>query len=162
MLFLFINYKKIVFLRLLFNAPIKPNYKSLKFSKLTMKKFFLGSLIFSLSILSACNLGCHNKNVATENTRSLLHGKWTMREAESDGKKTTLLDGTTFEFTEDGKIKTNLPLLSEGNYDLEEGKILQKSPIKVQYAIQTLDTTHLVLAFNLKERDFKLSFQKGN
>jgi hypothetical protein len=125
-----------------------------------MKKFFLGLLIFSLSMLSACNIGCNNNNKATENARSLLHGKWTMREAESDGKKTALLDGTIFEFTEDGKIKTNLPLLNEGNYDVEEDKILQESPIKVEYVIKALDTTHLVLAFILKERDFKLSFQK--
>ncbi len=125
-----------------------------------MKKFFFGLLIFSFSVLSACNLGCNNNNIATENARSLLRGKWTMREAESDGKKTMLLDGTTFEFTEDGKIKTNLPLLSEGNYDVKEGKIFQQSPVKVEYTIQNLDTANLILAFNLKERDFKLSFQK--
>ena len=102
----------------------------------------------------------------TEDQKALLVGHWDLVEGKRNDKITESLAGTYFEFTQEGKMSTNLPIKGAINspYVIEENVIIQTivNDIKIKYAIKELTPTSLILSTNLRGFDFDFSMEKAD
>ncbi len=91
-----------------------------------------------------------------------LEGRWEITRGLRNGQETGTLTGTYFRFGTDGKMITNLPVGPEIPIDFEivKSSILQKSASPVEYAIRSLDSRSMVLAFELRGMQFEIYLQK--
>lgn len=109
-------------------------------------------------------MACSNEEKEAEMTmqRQLL-GNWQLASAKRAGKDTDSLRGLYFEFAQGGNMKTNiLSIAEEGTYSIEEGTIQQRNTqMNVDYLIETLNDTALVLLTNLRETDFRFTLKKA-
>ncbi len=100
------------------------------------------------------------QSCATESAQDLsssdIQGKWVLKEAFRGGKETQTLSGVYFEFTEDGKVKTNFNRESQDqilDYEVKEGKISMKGASNLN-GVLNKDTEGL-LTLNTSLADFK-------
>ncbi len=110
--------------------------------------------LFFLVHFIACN------DVADER-HATLSGKWFLQQAEADGGLTDRLEGTIYEF-DNGKIKTNVPQIGEGNYSLDKKKLLQKGEQNISYIIEELSEKRLVLTMSMRDIPFRLTFGRDS
>ena len=133
-----------------------------------MKKqyLYIASTYFVITIY-ACNLGDKNLPKITENKvenvnliQQKLEGYWKLRKANANNEMTSRLDGTYFEFTKDNDLNTNLPTINNGHYVVQtDSVIVHSAETKVDYKIEAIGDTTLVL--NLKARNFEFDLHFG-
>ena len=94
----------------------------------------------------------------------MLWGRWELREGFRSGRPTESLDGLYFEFGEDGRLDTNLPVgPGEARYELQGNTIRQSgNPADLIYTIQELSDTAMILSTDLRNVNFRFILQKGS
>ena len=122
-----------------------------------MKQFFFIMMLF---LLAACGDGN-----TVEKQMNLLSGRWDLVEGTRNGKVTESLRDTYFEFTQDGKMSTNLPIKGgvDSDFEIKENVIVQTivDDLKINYAIKELTVTSLKLSTKLRGYDFVFSMEKS-
>jgi hypothetical protein len=121
-----------------------------------MKKLLFGSMVFFFVLYhSSC------KSEPEQNYDSLI-GKWELETATNNGKPTELLTGLFFNFSDDGSLRTNVTGSPESvTYEVDNGIIEQREGrIDVDYTIETLNDTLLILSANIRNAVFRFNLNK--
>ncbi|HFA51432.1 MAG TPA: hypothetical protein ENJ95_20660 [Bacteroidetes bacterium] len=119
----------------------------------------LPSLLFVL-VISACE----DDNKQPTFDKNLLFGKWELQDAWRNGKKTETLSGTYYEFSEDGKMKTNLtPTATEEEfpYSFDGYQIVQKGENEVVYKLDSLTESVMAVSMVIQKFPFRLVLNKS-
>lgn len=113
-------------------------------------------LLIGVTALSACQDG------QEIDRQEYLLGRWEIQEARRNGQATESLEELYFEFFQDGKMTTNLLGVPEtASYDLEENELRQRdSQMDIDYQIEELTDSLLVLTTNLRDYDFRFRLRK--
>ena len=123
---------------------------------MNINQLFLGMLLLLL-------VACGNDNSAAQQKEMLL-GRWDLMEGQRNGKVAESLRGTYFEFMEDDKMSTNLPIKGGMNspYIIEDGVIVQTiiNDLKINYTIVQLTEETLQLTTTLRGFDFVFDLAK--
>ena len=109
-------------------------------------------------------MGCSETTDSGAATRDLLLGKWELITGERNGKPTESLRGTYFEFYEDGRMATNLPIRGgeDSRFVLEANLLIQTAgELTIQYQIENLTAETLQLTTQLRGYNFRFSMAKG-
>ncbi|TNE61969.1 MAG: hypothetical protein EP344_05435 [Bacteroidetes bacterium] len=122
--------------------------------------------IRSYSILMVMSLSALYVVSCEEDTNTngpALSGRWELANGFRNGKETETLSGTYFQFDTDGNMITNLPVGPEQlmPYKLEKNIIRQQTTPPVEYEVQTLSDTSLVLGLELRGMQFTMHFVKA-
>ncbi len=124
---------------------------------MNINQLLVGTLFF---LLMSCG---NDGNVKKQ--QSLLIGHWDLTEGQRDGKVAESLRGTYFEFTEEGKMSTNLPIKGglDSPYVIEDGVIIQTiiNDLTINYNIVELNEQTLKLTTTLRGYDFVFDLEKG-
>lgn len=123
---------------------------------MNVTRFFqLVLLVLSLSLTLACN------EVEVQDT-DLILGRWDLQEGLRDGRPTESLDELYFEFFEEGKMLSNITGATvEGSYEIDGDQLEQRGgPMEVDYTIQTLNDTMLLLTAQIHNRKFELQLAR--
>lgn len=117
-------------------------------------------LAFSLLTMVACN-----DEPTTDDTtvKDQLTGRWELIEATRNGQVTETLSSAYMEFLEDGTLATNLAGGREiVNYETD-GTVLaiKDGRMPMEYGIETLSESALVLTMSMRDIPFRLSLQKA-
>lgn len=112
-------------------------------------------LFFFIGLFSACDN-------PSENAKTQLLGRWQIISALRDGNPTETMNGAIFEFGEDGKMLTNLPIGAEAPmpYTLEKMTITQQSNEPVTYTIARISDSTLALQMTLRGIPFELQLRR--
>ena len=99
----------------------------------------------------------------TKNNSLALVGRWQIVEGFRNQKPTQTLAGTYFQFGDDGKMQTNLPIGPEEpmDYQVSGNEIRQKSVPPIKYMIQNINDSALVLSLELRGMQFVLHLQRS-
>lgn len=91
-----------------------------------------------------------------------LLGRWELQQAFRNGQVTESLQELYFEFFQDGKMSTNILGASEtATYELQENELRQRdSQMDIDYQIEELSDSLLVLTTNLRSYDFRFRLHK--
>ncbi|HMQ48201.1 MAG TPA: hypothetical protein PKA00_12475 [Saprospiraceae bacterium] len=116
---------------------------------------------FLLLLGVLCFTYCKNEQA---NAAEQIVGQWSLQEATRDGEPTSLLSELYFHFTSDGQMETNLPVApGKATYLLEGKKIMQKGENgAVEYTIQSISDSVLILAIELKDTPFRFLLKRNN
>lgn len=95
---------------------------------------------------------------------SQIIGSWELTEGQRDTRPAPYLEGTFFEFYEDGSLITNFNLdasIERCKYEVENDQIQQlESDLNLVYTINSLNDSLLMLTTTLKNAKFKLLLRK--
>lgn len=123
---------------------------------MNINQLFIGALFL---LLMSCN-----GESSDAKQKSLLIGHWDLVEGQRGGKVAESLRGTYFEFTEEGKMSTNLPIKggTDSPFVVENGVIIQTivNDIKINYTIVELNELTLKLTTSLRGFDFVFDLNK--
>lgn len=103
---------------------------------------------------------CGNEEKFDQNT---LLGHWELVNATRDGRRAPSVEGAYFDFMEDGALQTNIASSPEtATYKLE-GMVIQQreSRFEIDYTIEELTDTTLVLTTELRNAQFRFFLRKG-
>lgn len=122
----------------------------------------LSALFLSFSLfLVACQHA--NDQGEKEFKKESIAGRWELKEAWRNMKKTELLTGTYYEFSSAGKMKTNLTKSTlEETYDFElhGQEITQLSNPPITYTIEAFQDSMLTLSMIINNFPFRLTLVK--
>jgi hypothetical protein len=98
-----------------------------------------------------------------DKTRASILGRWELVAGFRNEKPTETLRGVFFEFNEDGKMTTNLPVGADAptEYELHKNEILQKSPQPVKYSIKEVTDSTLTLMMEMRGMPFEMQMVKA-
>lgn len=118
--------------------------------------FHLIACIFAMVSLFAC------KNEEQADKRQLLLGRWEIENATRDGSRAPSVEGLYFIFYEDGALQTNIAGSAEtASYNIDGPVIQQReSRFEIDYAIEELNDSSLVLTTELRNAQFRFSLKK--
>ena len=137
-----------------YSMQVKSSYER---CKLCLPKY----LIFIL--LLGFTFACEPEAGPNDN---LIIGRWELDGALRNGQSTTLLEGTFFEFFEDGSLKTNFNLSGEealSKYVIKGPQITQsESDLNLDFSIMEVNDTSLVLKTALKGARYQILLKKQN
>ena len=126
-------------------------------------KIYMNITQFIAGVLLLLLVGCGNGN-RVEKQKELLIGRWVLVEGQRNGKVTDSLRDTYFEFTEDHKMSTNLPIKGgmDSAFEIIDDAIVQTiiNDIQIKYNIVELTSQNLKLTTNLRGYDFVFSMEK--
>ena len=94
---------------------------------------------------------------------SKLVGRWELETGWRNNRETQTLTGTYYEFTDDGKMRTNLTpstLEIEFPYSFSGNEIKQKSEPPAIYQIDSLTDTVLIFGMKINDIPFRLAMKK--
>ncbi len=114
-----------------------------------------------LLLFGACMfMGCGDNN---KKTQASILGRWELSKGFRNKIETGTLAGVFFQFGEDGKMMTNLPLGADvpTDYELKKNEIHQKSPQEVVYNIMSVTDSMLVLTMEMRGVEFELHLQRA-
>ncbi|MEM1220386.1 MAG: hypothetical protein AAGH79_15800 [Bacteroidota bacterium] len=117
-------------------------------------------LAFGLMTLVACN---DEAPTDDKTVKDQLTGRWELIEATRNGQVTETLSSAYMEFLEDGTLATNLAGGREVvNYETD-GTVLsiKDGRMPMDYGIETLSESALVLTMSMRDIPFRLSLQKA-
>lgn len=121
---------------------------------------YLGTLLCAIA-LAAAAASCKKE---PDPTTDQLQGRWELQEGFRNGRPTESLTDLYFEFGQEGKMVTNLPVTdvpTEASFTARKGKIeQQQGDVKLEYQIEQLDDSLLVLATKLRNYDFRFVLKK--
>ncbi len=109
-------------------------------------------LSFLLIVISSCKEAKHEKVLNPA-------GYWVLQEALRNGKPTESMNDAYFEFTEEGKVNSNI---FQGNltYKVEGDKIIQSGDFPVEYKVDSITDSVMVLKMVIREVPFSLKLKK--
>lgn len=118
---------------------------------------YLVSLFFILITLSF--FACKENNTVTAEQ---LVGRWEIQEATRNDRPTESLAELYFEFTADGKLRTNFTgTPEEGTYELKGNQLLQRNTqMNADYTIEKIEVDKLVLTTTLRDYAFRFCSKK--
>jgi len=123
----------------------------------------IAQLIFFGFLLVCSSCGADDQQ---KKQKDMLVGKWDLVEGRRNGQLTQSLEGTVFEFSNDGKMYTNLPIPggADSSYKIEENVVIQTviNDIKINYLIEELTQESLKLSTQLRGYDFNFVLEKSN
>ena len=94
----------------------------------------------------------------------LIQGRWEIKEAYRNDQATESLADLYFQFEKDGRMETNLPVSetpAASAYSLKRGVITQtQGALEIEYQIETVTDTSLVLNTTLQNFPFRFVFSK--
>lgn len=115
--------------------------------------FFLCTI---LCLISSSSSSCVDKK-GDEKTL-LLYGRWMVDSATRGGEETALLNGTWFDFSENGEMETNLQTLEEKTaFSIKNDIIHRDGRVPIDFMINNLTDSMLVLSFEIRSQQFELS-----
>ena len=103
-----------------------------------------------------------------ENTEmDLIVGRWSIQEALRNGKPAASLEDVFFEFYENGSIRTNFNMTGdtqEGTFSIDQDLTLKQESgdNPIDYLIQEITDSTLILSTELKNIPFKLLLSRAN
>jgi len=114
-----------------------------------------------LTIGLATLLACQDTQ-ETDRQEHLL-GRWELQQAFRNGQVTESLQELYFEFYQDGEMSTNILGASEtAAYELDDNNLQQRdSQLDIDYRIEELSDSLLVLTTNLRNYDFRFRLRKS-
>ncbi|MCB9274454.1 MAG: lipocalin family protein [Lewinellaceae bacterium] len=118
--------------------------------------------LFQALLLMTAILILHACGQEPGSEKALLYGKWELKEASRNGSPTESLAGLYYEFLENDSMDTNLPLApGKSMYELDGNSLRQAAgPDEIEYTIESLDESNLVLATVLRNTNFRFVLQK--
>jgi uncharacterized lipoprotein YehR (DUF1307 family) len=122
-------------------------------------KFQITALVlFSSALFFLASCGDDNAVTPTD-----LAGRWDIQSATRNGEPTTTMEGMYFDFSEDGKLLTNMTGAEEAyTYELDGEKILQREgTIEADFQIESFAEGELVLATELRGKKFKMVLRQS-
>ena len=124
----------------------------------SMKRLITSTLLLSLVSFSISS--CKNEPKIDKDD---LLGRWEIREAYRNEKKSEDLMGLFFEFFGDGKMLTNISgATTESLYELKKQTLMQRGgDMDADYEITSLNDTSLVLVTTLREYNFRFVLGKS-
>ncbi len=123
-------------------------------------KVFFSTAVAFLLFQTACN----NDPKPPDIDESQLVGRWEIESGYRNGKKIETLVGTYFEFSQEGKLKTNLtPSATEEQYDYSvDGNIInQEGELPVNYTIDSLTEVQLNVSMVINNFPFQVFLKKA-
>jgi hypothetical protein len=126
-----------------------------------MKPVRIALFLFVAFSVAMAQIACEPDSSAQ--TRGLLNGHWSIFKAFRNQKQTETLDGVYFNFGENGKMVTNLPVGPEveTDFDLNKNIIRQKGPKVLEYQVVQVNDSILVLGIELRGMPFELHLHKS-
>ncbi len=117
-------------------------------------------IVVVLNILLIWSCTSEPKNT-TELEPGQVIGKWEVTEATRSGRPTGTLDDLYFEFLADGTMNTNLPT-AEGSseYQLNGNVLQQRGTVDINYTIESLTESVMILKTELQNLEFRFSLAK--
>jgi len=117
------------------------------------------TIVFLLISLATLFVACQSE---PDNAEQLLMGRWEIQNAYRNGQPTQTLEGLFFEFSEDGLMKTNLPISAEASrYELEDGLIRQLDvDDPLEFEIVSISDSTLAMGSKIRKFDFRFLLQK--
>jgi hypothetical protein len=99
----------------------------------------------------------------SEKYRFFLPGRWELYKGFRNKKPTETLTGVYFEFTEQGTMKTNLPLGPEEPvpFELSKNQIQQKGSKPLKYEIRQICDTTMLLSLETRGMPFEFYLRKA-
>lgn len=118
------------------------------------RSFWLFGAIFSLLFVS-----CEND---IEKNKTYVFGYWSVKKAFRDKRETNLLSEVFFRFEANGKMLTNLPNTSDQptDFEVQEATIIQKIPSPIQYNIEQISDSSMVLTMTMRNTPFEIHLIK--
>ena len=121
-----------------------------------MKKTFL--LFLTIGFLFSCSAD------KPKNYKKMILGKWQFVEAKRDGQDAPTLQGIKYEFTENGKIFSNLGgtgLIGEYTYEISGDTIKQREGKQdIDFVITKVLTDSLFLSAQISKYDFEIVLER--
>ncbi len=124
----------------------------------TMKFQITALALFSISLFFLASCGDDNAVTTAD-----LAGRWEIQNATRDGEPTTTMEGMYFDFSEDGKLLTNMTGSEEAyTYELEGEAILQRGgAIEADFLIESLAEGELILTTELRRKKFRMVLRQS-
>jgi hypothetical protein len=103
---------------------------------------------------------CGNEEKFDQNA---LLGHWELVTATRDGRRAPSVEGAYFNFLEDGALQTNIASSPETATYKVEGMVIQQreSRFEIDYTIEELTDTSLVLTTELRNAQFRFFLKKA-
>lgn len=121
--------------------------------------------LLCLITLSSISFACTSDAKLDKASKNKVIGKWEIKEAFRNGKRTESLDNLFFEFYEDGQMRTNILGASiQSNYNISGGKIKQEAGdegVELEYIVEIVTDTSLILSTVLRRYNFKFDLQRN-
>jgi hypothetical protein len=126
-----------------------------------MKPVRIALFLFVAFSVAMAQIACESDS--SVQTRTLLNGHWSIFKAFRNQKQTETLDGVYFNFGENGKMLTNLPVGPEveTDFDFNKNTIRQKGPKVLEYKVVQVSDSILVLGIELRGMPFELHLHKS-
>lgn len=117
--------------------------------------FQIASLFIALFLFA-----CGNEEKFSQNA---LLGHWELVNATRDGRRAPSVEGAYFNFLEDGTLQTNIASSPETATYTIEGTVIQQreSRFEIDYTIEELTDTSLVLTTELRNAQFRFFLRKA-
>jgi hypothetical protein len=112
-------------------------------------------LFLAGSLFLGCTGGANSKK------REILTGDWSLEAAFRDDEETQTLDGLFMTFEKDGTVRTNIESVTdEYVYEIVADKLILESDKILEFTIQELKDSSLILVTRINKSEFKLWFVK--
>ena len=124
----------------------------------------LNALFLTLFAFAIIHVACNNDPKQPAIDENKLIGRWEIESGYRNGKKIETLVGTYFEFSEDGKMKTNLtPTATEEQfeYSVAGNQINQEGEPPVAYTIDSLSDENLNVSMTMFNYPFQVFLKKA-
>lgn len=117
------------------------------------------ALAFNALLIWSC---ASETKSTTELEPSQIIGKWEVQQATRSGRPTGTLDNLYFEFSADGTMETNLPTAEgQSEYQLNGNTLQQRGAAKIDYTIESLTESVMILKTELQNLEFRFSMVKA-
>ncbi len=128
---------------------------------LTNKLLQTGIVGLGLLLLFSC--AGKDKNEVIDHTPELIVGKWELQKATRNDRETESLTNLFFEFTEEGRIRTNLIGKEDGGLYTIEDKLVQQREgiVDIDYTINQISDSLLILSTTLRGFNFQFWLGRG-
>jgi hypothetical protein len=117
--------------------------------------------LLALTLITGFLMACAGEPKATVKAEDLV-GRWMLKEAFRNDEQIESMSDLYFNFSAEGSMETNMPN-AEGNskYTLSGNTIEQlNEQVKLQYTVETLTSTNLVLSTTIENFEFRFSMEK--
>ena len=124
---------------------------------MNVKRFFQTTLLFTL--LGTTFIACESE---PENVDAHLYGRWEIISATRAGQPTKTFSDLYYEFDQEGKMRTNLPLgQGESPFTLDGNTVKQETEqMTVAYNIESINDSLLVMSTVLRDTPFRFNLRK--
>jgi len=118
---------------------------------------------YNLLLIASCFFLLTSCDESNEQLQASIVGRWELSKGFRNQKETETLAGVFFQFNDDGKMTTSLPVGADTptDYEVKKNQIVQKSPQPVTYSVKEVTDSTLVLTMEMRGVQFELQLQKA-